>query len=193
MTTPEPDPVRLTSRQIRILAHPLRVRLLGALREAGSATATRLAELLDTNTGATSYHLRQLAEVGLVVEDPDRAVGRQRWWRAAHEYSSWQATAYDDDPDARAAAEWMQGEQLRILAERADGWRAVQAGYDQTWRDAAGISDALLRISPQRLDALHAELWAVLERYRAETPSDEPDALPVAYFLAAFPKVGVRR
>ena len=86
-----------------MLAHPLRMRLLGALRVNGPATATTLAELLGTNTGATSYHLRQLAEVGLVAEDPDRGTGRQRWWRAAHDVTNWEPTDFDDDPDARAA------------------------------------------------------------------------------------------
>ena len=74
--------IKLNSQQIRTLAHPLRSRLLGALRVDGPATATTLAQALDTNTGATSYHLRQLAEVGLVAEDVDRGTGRQRWWRA---------------------------------------------------------------------------------------------------------------
>ena len=73
------------------LAHPLRLRLLGRLRTDGPATATALAEKLGTNTGATSYHLRQLAEVGLVAEDPDLGTGRQRWWRARHDVSSWAA------------------------------------------------------------------------------------------------------
>jgi len=59
--------VHLDARQIRVLAHPLRFRLLGRLRLDGPATATGLARALETNTGATSYHLRQLADVGLVV------------------------------------------------------------------------------------------------------------------------------
>ena len=98
-----PRAVRLDHRQVRVMAHPLRLRLVGALRVKGPATATRLAELLGTNTGATSYHLRQLAEVGLVVEDPDLGTGRQRYWRAAHDVTSWEPSDFDDDPDARAA------------------------------------------------------------------------------------------
>src|SRR4029453_9584821 len=41
---------------------------LTALRVGGPATATALARSLDTNTGATSYHLRKLASVGLAGE-----------------------------------------------------------------------------------------------------------------------------
>ncbi|WP_428995029.1 helix-turn-helix domain-containing protein [Kribbella qitaiheensis] len=40
----------------------MRNRMLGLLRVHGPATATTLAERLGVNTGATSYHLRQLAE-----------------------------------------------------------------------------------------------------------------------------------
>ena len=98
MTSPEPpgtpSTVRLDARSLRGLAHPLRVRLLGLLREHGPATASGLARTVGESSGVTSYHLRQLAEHGLVVEDevPD-ASRRERWWRAAHRV---------DDPRAPA-------------------------------------------------------------------------------------------
>ena len=49
------------------------------------ATATTLATRLGLNTGATSYHLRQLAQHGFIVEDAERGNARDRWWRAAHQ------------------------------------------------------------------------------------------------------------
>ena len=57
--------LRLDAQAITVLAHPLRSRLVSTLRIGGPATATALARALDTNSGATSYHLRRLAEVGL--------------------------------------------------------------------------------------------------------------------------------
>ena len=66
--TEQPSHVRLDSASVKILAHPLRSRLVGALRNGGPATATALAGVLGTNSGATSYHLRKLEEVGLVVD-----------------------------------------------------------------------------------------------------------------------------
>ena len=83
--TPETERVRLDSRRLRALAHPLRMRLLAALRLFGPATATELARRLDTNSGQTSYHLRQLAEVGLIEDDPDHSTARDRYWRARHQ------------------------------------------------------------------------------------------------------------
>jgi DNA-binding transcriptional ArsR family regulator len=184
---PAPRAVRLDHRQVRVLAHPLRMRLLGALRVKGPATATTLAELLRTNTGATSYHLRQLAEVGLVVEDPDLASGRQRWWRSAHDVTNWEPTDFDDDPDARAAIEWIQGDQVRLLVEHAEQWFAVQHEWSSAWRDALGMGDIFMTIPPSRLEALKADLWQLLERYRHESDPAEPDAAPVQVFLAAYP------
>src|SRR4029453_17859727 len=96
-----------TARQLRVLAHPLRSRLLGALRLDGPATATALAARLGTNSGATSYHLRQLAAAGLVEDAPEASSGRGRVWRAAHDATSWRSTDYDADPDARAADDWL--------------------------------------------------------------------------------------
>jgi predicted ArsR family transcriptional regulator len=186
----DPRVVKLDSRQIRTLAHPLRSRLLGALRVDGPATATTLAQRLDTNTGATSYHLRQLAEVGLVAEEADRSTGRQRWWRAAHDMSSWRATDFDDDPDASAASDWIQRNQLRLLGDQAEQWIAAQHGHRETWREAAEFSDVTLTLTPARLHRLSDELWQVIERYRREAPPDEPDAKQVLLFLAAVPRNG---
>ena len=60
--------VRLDATSLRVLAHPLRSRLLSRLRVGGPATATDLATALGTNSGATSYHLRKLESVGLVTD-----------------------------------------------------------------------------------------------------------------------------
>jgi predicted ArsR family transcriptional regulator len=70
MTQPSASTLRLDAHALKVLAHPLRSRLLRALRVDGPATATALAATLGTNTGATSYHLRKLASVGLVPERP---------------------------------------------------------------------------------------------------------------------------
>ena len=198
METPSPDGpveprrVHLDNQQVRTLAHPLRMRLLGSLRVDGPATATALAEKLGTNTGATSYHLRQLAEVGLVTEDPDRGTSRQRWWQAAHDVSDFEPTDFDDDPDARAAVQWIQADQVRVMADLAERWLAVEHHQSQAWRDAAGMSDLVLPLDPARLRALDDELWAVLMRYRDEAAADGPDVKPVHVFLAGFPRLDER-
>jgi DNA-binding transcriptional ArsR family regulator len=47
-----------------------------------AATATTIAAALGENTGTTSYHLRVLADAGVIEEIPERAHGRERWWRS---------------------------------------------------------------------------------------------------------------
>ena len=47
----------------------------------GPSTATMLAREAGESSGATSYHLRELAKAGFVEEDPERGNARDRWWR----------------------------------------------------------------------------------------------------------------
>jgi DNA-binding transcriptional ArsR family regulator len=185
------ETVRLDSRQIRVLAHPLRIRLLGSLRVSGPATATKLARELATNTGATSYHLRQLAEAGLVAEEERDGGGRQRWWRAVHQMSSWSRSQYDDDPDAAAAADWIEAQQVSRFAEHAERWRQAAPRESLAWRDASGISDYFLVLTAERTRELLRELEAVVERYRDS--SDGPDARQMLIYLAAVPNLEAER
>ena len=184
----EPTQVNLDAKQIRVLAHPLRSRLLGRLRLDGPATATGLAESLGTNTGATSYHLRQLAEVGLVAEDEGSGRGRQRWWRPAHDVTSWERDWYADDPDALAAADWLTGNFARQLAERVEDWNRDVADEPEEWRAAVAFSDFILSLGPAQLTAMTAELEELIMRWRRETDADPaPDARRVQLYLYPVP------
>jgi predicted ArsR family transcriptional regulator len=182
--------VTLDARQIRVLAHPLRTRLLGRLRLDGPATATRLAEALGTNTGATSYHLRQLAEVGLVEEDLGAGHGRERVWRSAHDVSHWQRNSFAGDPDATAASDWLANYQVRLFADQAEAWQRAVADEPTEWRDAAGISDYFLRLNAGQLDGLFKELYEIIERHRQSTQADPaPDARLVGIYLSGLPRM----
>lgn len=180
--------VQLSSEQIRTLAHPLRARLLGLLRLDGAATATGLAAALGTNSGATSYHLRSLAQVGLVVEEPGRRSGRERWWRAAHEVSSFQSSDYAEDPDAAAAVDWFQDYGLRMLATRFAEWTQNRDRFSPEWQDAAGVNDLALRLTPEQLGKLTEEIWQVILRYDRDSQSVDPTAEQVVVGYLAFPR-----
>ncbi|HEY7597252.1 MAG TPA: helix-turn-helix domain-containing protein [Actinophytocola sp.] len=163
--------VELDSRAIRVLAHPLRSRLLSALRLHGPANATALAERLGTNTGATSYHLRKLAEVGL-VEETGEGRGKQRFWAAAQDSHSWRNTRFDADPDDRSAAGWLRQQQLRYLVDRVEEWEQERSRWPAAWRDAASMSDAIVEVGADQLAELMEELYEVLLRYR-DLPTPE--------------------
>jgi predicted ArsR family transcriptional regulator len=184
------DIVRLSHDQIRVLAHPLRSRLLGSLRLHGPDTATKLAAELGTNTGATSYHLRQLAEVGLVAEDERPGSGRRRFWRSVHDMSAWHRSQYDDDPDAAAAADWLAARQLNRLTAHLEAWRAAESQESPEWRDAGQLSDHFLDLNAAQTRALSAEIDAVIDRYRTVEPG--PGARQVLLYLATMPNLEER-
>ena len=97
MTDSDGSRIHLDARSLRGLAHPVRLKVLGRLREGGPSTATALAAELGESSGVTSYHLRQLAQYGFVVEDDTpRASRRERWWRAAHRTTVLETHVSDD-------------------------------------------------------------------------------------------------
>jgi DNA-binding transcriptional ArsR family regulator len=198
-TSQFPDPAStkyLDPASVRALAHPLRIRMLGRLRLTGPATSAQLAREFDENTGATSYHLRQLERHGFVAEDPTLGSGRERWWRALQQNTSWQARDFIGDEESLAAADVISRTQLEGEIRRVQRWFADRAGWSPDWLDAATSSDLTLRLSTDRLRAMTAEVYAVLARYRTEQPGG-PDATvgaveadgtePVAVYFRAFP------
>jgi DNA-binding transcriptional ArsR family regulator len=161
----ENSAVALDPRTLRGLAHPLRVRMLTLLREHGPATATRLAEQLGQSSGATSYHLRQLAAYGFVVEDAERGTGRERWWRAAHQRTTLSA---DQSRQSFEAAEGY----LRAVAH-ADFQRTEAAIGDlpamaTEWQDTLFLSTDILRLSPERAAELGERLKALVAEFGGE-------------------------
>jgi DNA-binding transcriptional ArsR family regulator len=183
MTEPvqPPTQVFLDSTSVRVLAHPLRARILGLLRLEGPTTATKLAARLGTNSGNTSYHLRKLAEVGLVTEDAGSGDARDRWWRAAHDFTSWSNADFVDDPDDRAAADWLVGYHLRTNTERTQAWLDRQHEWPEEWLRVADLSDYRLHLTADQTKALGRELHDVVLRYIAagkEKATEGDDTLP---------------
>lgn len=175
---------------LRALAHPLRSRLLAELRVHGEATASSLARSLGTNSGATSYHLRQLAGVGL-VEDTGSGTGRRRVWRAAPaQHPVWAADP--EDPDDAAAADWLARDYLEHFTGRAGDWLDRQVQWPPAWRQVLGLEDHLVLVSAEQLTALRAELLEVLGRYR-RVGQGNPQAKRVSVYTCALPVDAPRR
>lgn len=180
--------VHLDSVRLRALAHPLRWRLLSVLRLYGEDTATGLARRLDTNSGATSYHLRKLAEVGLVMEVEGRGVRRERWWRAAHDMTSWTETDFSNDPDDRAATDWITAQLSEARSRLANDWLVTRHEWSDEWRDASNTADHQLWLDPEGLAALNNDLHEVIQRHLEATDDPpEDDAERVIVLLDTFP------
>ena len=163
------------SETLRALAHPLRTRLLGALRIDGPATASQLAQRFGESSGLTSYHLRVLERAGFVREDPTLGNRRDRWWAAAQQMTSWQLTDFLDDPEDRDAATWLLHRQLQNLQRWTTQWAETATEWPREWIDAADISDYMLRLTPAAATALKQELSDVIERHAAAADTEPGD------------------
>ena len=161
---------------LRAVAHPLRMRLLGALRAEGPATASELARRLGESSGSTSYHLRQLERFGFVADAPGPS-RRERRWRALHQLTELPPALWST-PEGREAHAQFASEQTAHL----------RRGLDARARDADPAdpvyehSDYLVRLDPDDAVAMLAELREVALRY-----SGRDGAVPIALHLLTLP------
>lgn len=170
---------------LRVLAHPLRSRLLSQLRLRGAATATELAAQLSTNTGATSYHLRKLADVGLVTETAT-GPGRRRVWEASTRGHEYLPSEFAGDPDAEASLAWLTRHYQSSLAERAERWAEQAPRWPAHWRDTLGLADDGVTVTAVQARAMWDEIQAVISRYH-DAGAEEPDAIRVLVWTHLLP------
>lgn len=184
------DPQRdvlIDARNLRGLTHPLRLRMLGLLRERGPATATMLAARLGESSAATSYHLRQLADYGFIVEDEERGQGRERWWRSAHRYSYFNTTAGGSDEERLMGEAYLRGV-VAAMGARMERWLDASPAMPAQWREAGTISDYRMQLTPRQT----AELTARLDEIGRQGAADDaiprdPDARRVAFQFQVLP------
>jgi DNA-binding transcriptional ArsR family regulator len=161
-------------RALRALSHPLRNRLLGLLRLHGPATASQLGRAVGESSGSTSYHLRQLAAYGFVEEAEGHGNARERWWRARHRMTSWQAADVVAQDGGAEVQDEMTRLQLDGHARVLDAWHEQKEQLDPAWTAAASVNDYALRLRPDQARSLAAELDAVVSRWVHEHPADVP-------------------
>lgn len=181
MRTVTPGPEAL-----RAISHPTRMRMLGMLRADGPATATTLARRMGLNTGATSYHLRQLATHGFIQDAPDRGTGRERWWQASH---------HSTDSTRGETEESREGQDAFLEAmaiTHSESMRRALGqlrGLPEVWQDASTFGDVMLRLTPGAMEQLKEKLWRVLtteaEALEAECV-DDPDTQQVIVQVAGY-------
>ena len=176
-----------TPQMLRALAHPTRLKMLGMLRIDGPATATSLATRLGINTGQTSYHLRQLAQHGFVVDDAERGTGRERWWKAAH-----QATITGDMPerpeDKEALDAYMQTVAV-IYTQQLQAAVEEMSLLPLPWREASTLSDYHVRVTAKHARELTDKMHQLFMDLR-EDADDDPDAVDFVFQFQAFPRPG---
>ena len=180
--------IKPTAAGLRALSHPTRLKILKRLRLQGPATATVLAGELGLNTGATSYHLRQLADHGFVEEDAERGDARDRWWRAAHQSTRANLDEQRTEEEADTAEAYLHSV-LMMYTETLMQYAAEHRFLPQPWKDASTTSDWNLRLTSTQAGELVDTLVSVIESWSdRETDTDESELFMVN--LNAFPQPG---
>jgi DNA-binding transcriptional ArsR family regulator len=178
-----------TAAGLRTLSHPTRLKILMLLRIEGPATATGLARRLGLNTGATSYHLRQLAEHGFLEEDGARGDARDRWWKAAH--AGTRAGLRFGSPDEAESAESYLQSVAMMYTETLMQAVAERRYLPRAWQDASTTSDWHLRLTPERAEELTGALAEVIESWaQHEDAEGSEGTADFVVNLNAFPRPG---
>ncbi|MGV9254786.1 ArsR/SmtB family transcription factor [Streptomyces sp. NPDC003697] len=178
---------------LKALAHPLRMRLYRGLTVARAATASQLAAQVGEAVSLVSYHLRKLAEYGLIQPaEPRSEDSRERWWEPASDGLSIRDEDFRDAPEkaaARTAAgrlfhEQRTGMYRRFLDERSQ--------WSPEWNAAAESSEAVLRLTVDELSELVADMLALVRGYQergraADAAGDTEGRENVAVHTYAFP------
>ena len=178
---------------LKALAHPLRSQLYRALVVARTATASQLAEQVDGAVSLVSYHLRKLADAGLIEEVPGaQRDGRERWWRPASDGVSIHEADFGDAPEKAAAH---QAATRLFYEQRSELYRRYldeRSTWAPEWRAASSDSEALMPLTAAELTELTGELLAVIRKYdeqgrAAQAAGDTEGRENVALHVYGFP------
>jgi DNA-binding transcriptional ArsR family regulator len=172
---------------LKALTHPLRIRLLGMLRQDGPATASELAVRTGESSASTSYHLRVLAKYAFVAEAAHRD-GRERRWQSVHSVTSWSNKAMEASPASRDFLSLSRRRQIEHLEASLVRYEAdvAEGRLGQEWREAAGITDLMPRLTPESLTELSEAIDRKLEELAARDAAD-PRAERVVFVAAGLP------
>ncbi len=172
---------------LKALAQPRRQQILQHLSLYGPATSAILARALGLNTGATSYHLRELARYGFVEETEGESACRERWWRAVPGDRRFPRRTRQT-PETRLVMD-----ELNHHAYAADLGLFEQAQRDSAdadlgeWADAFVCSGGSVRLTLPELRKFFEEYIALLNRYKRPDAGAPPEARTVLTRLLAFP------
>lgn len=171
-------------RILRAIAHPHRNRILAELSAAGSLRAADVAAVLGIPANQASFHLRQLAKYGLIVEAPEEARDRRdRVWRLADEDGiSFRSEDVLAQPGGEAA--------MAVYRRSARAWGHLLVDLSTT-PDVGGpekyVTDSSLRLSQLEVEEFGEELGELLGRWRDRTRGAGGDRMLYSAYLLIQP------
>jgi predicted ArsR family transcriptional regulator len=175
------------ARELRVLAHPVRMRLRQALYERGTATATELAEMIGESPANCSWHLRQLAKYGF-VEETGGGSGRNRPWRPLTHTLSWGDS--DESGEVAAASDQLSAMVYDQEFAALRDWQAWRRTDPPEWQDAANFAQSVTWLTATELAELNDALVEIAARHRErlrDPSARPPGARRVRIFASAVP------
>lgn len=173
---PYPEAQHASSAMLKAYAHPLRRRIAKVLVTRDYARAADIAADLDVPANSVSFHLRVLADAGLIEEAPEHARDRRdRVWKAIE--GSWNVGS----PAHPVEDEMLGGALMSALAE--DHFEMVQrvlAWVPEyvTGRDPephGTFSQHNLRLNPEEYRDMEKRIHTVIKEVTDAHDPNDPD------------------
>lgn len=167
----------ISVRELKAMAHPVRQRIEQALGRRGHARAADLAADLDLPANQISFHLRVLADAGMIEEAPQHARDRRdRVWTWSK--NTWQLGSPDRPlEDERLGGIVMQqvAADLQDVLRRAVAW-APEYSTGRTSEVHGTITTSSIWLAPQEWEQMMTRIHDVMNEYADRYEPGSPDA-----------------
>ncbi len=186
------DDFELTDPQaMRALAHPVRLGILERLQRHGPATATQLAPHVGASPSVTSWHLRHLAEFGLVQDVEVGDDKRLRWWRAAKR--GFRLSPAPDDAAGQAAARILGQQLFTRYRDVPLAWLDRDEPHlEPEWHELAGLANTGISVTLDELRAIETQVEEILAPYVQRGDAAPPGARGVRIMRYVMPEAAGR-
>ena len=172
-----PDEKHATTAMLKAYAHPLRRRIAKAVASRGHARAADIAADLDVPANSVSFHMRVLADAGLIEEDPEHARDRRdRVWKGVE--GAWNIGTPEqpvEDEGLGTAVMAALADDHLALVRRVLAWSAEYV----SGRDAAQhgtFSQRNLRLTEAEFREMERRISEVITEITDGHDSDDPDS-----------------
>jgi DNA-binding transcriptional ArsR family regulator len=148
---------------LRALAHPVRLALLDRLQRYGPATATQLSPHVGATPSVVSWHLRHLAQFGLVKDWHGATSKRERWWQATARGFRFNLP---DDAEGQAAARQLESTMFERYLDLPQRWlENDEPRLDTEWRRLGGMGNTRIVVTAEELRELEDAVEKLLAPY----------------------------
>lgn len=152
--------------QMRAMVHPARWAVLMALYEGDPLTATQAAVLTGYTPSAMSYHLQQLAKMGLVERAATSGDGRERPWRARG--TGLRMSAQPDEFVGSVMMRYLMAALTKVIAAPPPADPA-----ERPW--PAAYAHTRMRLTRERAKELRGRVDEVVAEYDRAQDADAPE------------------